>query len=136
MSANHTPEPWEVFPPETFIVTIAGNVESNRIICHIRFPQNSGMWRRIAGEDIANARRIVACVNACKGIETEKLERAAVVYLDGDSVITKGGIVRFPDEMDSLRTNRNELAALLREISGIATANESWSERVSKALGE
>lgn len=74
MSTNHTPEPWsfsieEVFDndgvPESVIRGIDGRA---CVAVAIDFgPNNPGMRE-------ANARRIVACVNACAGVDTELLE--------------------------------------------------------------
>lgn len=73
MSDQHTQEPWavshEVFDndgvPETVITGLDGRAA---IAVTIDFgPNNPGMRE-------ANARRIVACVNACAGIATHELE--------------------------------------------------------------
>ena len=81
MSERHTPEPWALRPAAIF----EGTIHSHPIIVRA----DSG-WRVTGIEpagytsangetglrDIvnANARRIVACVNACAGIPTESLE--------------------------------------------------------------
>lgn len=73
MSTKHTPGPWVISSSllvcnqEAKIVTNCTpmlDVPSISISIH---------------EAIANARRIVACVNACEGISTETLETAAEV---------------------------------------------------------
>ena len=71
-SPGHSPEPWEVTEVgagEYFIV---------------KFEPGGDGWEHSVGEidREADARRIVACVNACKNVPTEALEvygRAALV---------------------------------------------------------
>lgn len=60
---NHTPEPW------TYDLTHCDVVDdiSDLIMRPPNYPVASD-------EDRANARRIVACVNACEGIPTKTLE--------------------------------------------------------------
>lgn len=69
--ANHTPEPWTVCP--------AGDGENDSDVAEI----HDGFGRTATvygdeGQDVANAARIVACVNACVGIPTEALQRGAL----------------------------------------------------------
>lgn len=66
---EYTPEPWELFSKGT---TIAVMDRSRKEIVHWAGFDSSHF--RIKTQR-ANARRIVACVNACKGIETETLEQ-------------------------------------------------------------
>lgn len=63
---SHTKEPWAI--DQNYPTDIQSKSEE---IC--------SMWARDCREDKAkaNARRIVACVNACAGISTELLERGA-----------------------------------------------------------
>lgn len=90
MSDLHTATPWEV---------IDG-----------RFIRQSGNPRhviaRVSKGDAmeANARRIVACVNACAGIRTEALEHRAHLLKAED------------DTLASLRRQRDELLAALNLI--------------------
>lgn len=66
---QHTQEPWHIFE---------GTVQSdtNWTICDAR--------TKLKNAD-ANARRIVACVNACAGIPTERLESCRVVLMSVDA---------------------------------------------------
>lgn len=72
---NHTKEPWIAVPggrhdPEVIITTQHRLDQSKGEICgmDVEFTGKHG------DEQKANARRIVACVNACAGISTEALE--------------------------------------------------------------
>ena len=63
--ANHTPEPWKTDELEIFIFGNDGNLTATPFMCAGRPSETAN----------ANARRIVACVNACAGIPTEDLEK-------------------------------------------------------------
>lgn len=80
----HTPEPWKVDPDDRpgyeWNNHIVSATDPNQTICfmtHDNTPEN------IEGE--ANARRIVACVNACKGIKTESLEMEVLSWITDET---------------------------------------------------
>lgn len=64
MSAKHTPGPWFSQYDDNGFYGIGSDVVSLRLA----FTHGEG------DTDAANARRIVACVNACEGVPTEVLE--------------------------------------------------------------
>ena len=68
--SKHTPGPWSV-TDETDIVGIENDPANGCVgpvdVAHVYL-------RTVPGRTNANARRIVACVNACDGIETYALE--------------------------------------------------------------
>ena len=73
---TYTPEPWK-YGSSVSGITIAGAPEAGgwwTEILGLKGPERrGGKWSiRLSEED---ARRIVACVNACKGIPTEELEK-------------------------------------------------------------
>ena len=74
--SEHTKEPWEIWETidsdgdHWISVSTPGIKTIRRMVAHITLKSESDQ------EDIANARRIVACVNACAGISTSLLERA------------------------------------------------------------
>lgn len=105
----HTPEPWAVAPEGRF-----QKVEGNG------YPV-AEMWLS-DGNHKANARRIVACVNACAGLPTEELENVKQI----DIASTR----------KQMREQRDELANLLREVIGITPPNTSWEERAKTALAK
>ena len=81
---SHTPEPWMVDPDDRpgyeWNNHIVSATDPNQTICfmtHDNTPEN------IEGE--ANARRIVACVNACKGIKTESLEMEVLSWITDET---------------------------------------------------
>lgn len=67
MEQKHTPEPWRVSGNGTmrFIDASVGNGMAQEVATCMRVEH---------GDMEANARRIVACVNACEGIPTDYLE--------------------------------------------------------------
>lgn len=81
MMSKHTPEPWTIECENSGGGT---NISGDMIPCiahtHEVARVNSGAAHRAltSEEALANARRIVACVNACAGISTEALEAGTV----------------------------------------------------------
>lgn len=79
MEQKHTPEPWGSYVSifdgvETLAVAKKDIPENNRHRAICAISPTSAM----DDEDIANARRIVACVNACEGLPLEYLESSSV----------------------------------------------------------
>lgn len=105
MTTQHTPEPWRV-AEESFDnggiqeSVIRGLDGRAAIAVTLEFgPNNPGMRE-------ANARRIVACVNACAGIRTEALEhRTHMLKAEDDSIATN-------------QQQRDELLAALEGLTG------------------
>lgn len=67
MKTKHTPEPWKW--DESWGAIVVDRPDMQKLIC----PMWTGcdrarMGRDVVDEDLANAARIVACVNACDGI--------------------------------------------------------------------
>lgn len=82
MSEKHTPTPWQILPEEVDkpYIRIRGTVLGGRYkVANVLTTVYEGVPQREADETRANARRIVACVNACQGISTESLERSDVI---------------------------------------------------------
>jgi hypothetical protein len=67
---THDPEPW-------FVDNSRGYEEFKSVIASRQPPEGDDRWI-VPADDDADARRIVACVNACAGIPTEALERGAL----------------------------------------------------------
>lgn len=91
VAGSHTPGPWKV-----------GESADNGLPCVDGIDQKDGSLFEICevwGEErdisitemsIANARRIVACVNACDGIPTEKLEGRTIAEYVSDEAYLQG----------------------------------------------
>lgn len=102
MSENkHTPEPWRV--------EIGEQPESIAVLCtcglaHFEIVSDSQL-----GDIHADARRIVACVNACAGCATEVLETAPVGFFNS----TYG----HPKYLEEITKQRDELLAATEAIA-------------------
>lgn len=79
MTDNHTPEPWryQACEKEYGYRWQGANIGS----------EHDGGTELVYGDGpdlrrVEDARRIVACVNACKGLPTEELERYGIGCLD------------------------------------------------------
>ena len=102
---EHTPEPWEYFEE----IHEAGKL---RIYCSVarkaggKSPEDNIL--RISGEGAEHTvRRIVACVNACAGIETETLE-------------AEGSIAKI------IKAKRAEIAKLRAERGAVLNLADLW----------
>ena len=101
MSEQHTPTPWGFSRDDENGVEF--NITSDKwyvaVCCDApgnAFPQD-------------NARRIVACVNACAGIPTDDLEQCP-----------SGGLFHLADHANELVKQRDELLAALIHIQQVA----------------
>ena len=84
MIAKHTPGPWKVLPEEAGVpyIRIRGAAVGTRWrIANVLFPDYEGAPDSEFDETRENARRIVACLNACRGIPTDQLEKVSVLDL-------------------------------------------------------
>ena len=98
----HTPEPWSAEFGEAVSIKAA---DGGRVAIATNLCLNS---RRSANEVEANARRIVACVNACRHIASSLLER-----INRNSV---QGIHPQPQKrISELEDQRDELLSALKE---------------------
>lgn len=115
---KHTTEPWGFYqtektglPPDPcpclVIDTLGREIPStNPVVCIISDISS------LNNRDWANARRIVACVNACAGISTEKLEENAADPIAG---IFGRMAAREGQRADKAESQRDELLAALKE---------------------
>lgn len=133
---SHTKEPWSI---DEYWQVFAESIGEYVAVTEV---EDDG---RIPPEIVAaNARRIVACVNACAGIKTQDLEA-----MRGTSILEKAN-----SSFDSVHKQRDELLSvledLLRQGDFFLTAIEAkdgWSsdfeeierramKAISKAKGE
>jgi hypothetical protein len=77
------------------------------------------------GETSSNARRIVACVNACVHVSTEALEAAAPGQM-------KTSLDRLCAEIERIEQQRDQLIEALQSISDIASEYEPSRDRESR----
>lgn len=68
--SEHSKEPWEIYCPEPYDMIIHSE---NHRVCKVWLDDSP--LTDFNTLQCANARRIVACVNACAGVSTEALEK-------------------------------------------------------------
>ena len=131
----HTPEPWKVDPDDRpgyeWNNHIVSATDPNQTICfmtHDNTPEN------IEGE--ANARRIVACVNACNGIKTESLEMEVLSWITDET--GQSSLKRERDELLEARAACGErLIEVLKERDELLAGRlieEPLRRRISELL--
>lgn len=103
---SHTKEPWHVAP----------GVDYCDIVCQDHVD--------IARTDIEeDARRIVACVNACAGIPNDVLEDKQILKADADLRLVREGLIKHNGilgrEAKDLERQRDELLAALNRIMAL-----------------
>ena len=107
---KHTPEPWSVDPDSTdYYASILDADGADTIL----LGDYVDWWMTKA-----NARRIVACVNACAGIETGHLE--------------KYGLPDLAQKISDLRKQRDELLAALENTHN--ALKHFWPEGHADAI--
>lgn len=100
---SHTKEPWSLGSSDLPVSSLSIHGGSRKHTTIARFTPTEVM-----PETIANARRIVACVNACATISTENLESM-------DSVV--GAVMKQADaEIKKVKQQRDELLAALESL--------------------
>ncbi len=120
--SEHTKEPWayEAKPVRNGYVFV---IESDMISIGCCYGSTNPMWDVCGARNgEANARRIVACVNACAGIPTEDLEsRGFLSSLEKMLVRQRNAaneqVSVIAARLDAIEKQRDELAKALEEIS-------------------
>ena len=133
--SKHTPEPWKISHDDSTEEWSIVTNQQGSIIANVNEetgPELVGsapVMIKMPGLD--NARRIVACVNACTGIRTEALEHRAHMLKAHDDTIAE------------LKRQRDELFGLVKAVSyhsipatvdGIKCAAFPWSEYESMVI--
>lgn len=117
--SEHTPEPWAVTDRNEIGDRYIGPAHGHpyAAICVTGIPPFLG------NEAEANARRIVACVNACAGVPTEELEEVA-----------KGSIAITVDDVIQDAVTAIEEAATAK--LNAAEERKAHAERITRVAGE
>ena len=110
-NAEHSHGKWTVGKKVPTAV-YAGN-DSPVCIC-------DSMGETLSGTDAANARRIVACVNACRGLGTDELEQHGLVSAVGYELIE---LTKQRDEL--LRDMQDVLDMLINQPHAVTAANQA-----------
>lgn len=108
--SKHTPEPWAIHEDASGDIFISGSYHT--YIAEIGNPDEDGA--------AADARRIVACVNACAGLPTEQLESGPL----GGILNGAAGLVSQCDDLLKVKEDHDrlvrELDVLLNGVDGAA----------------
>lgn len=113
--SNHAPEPWKYTEDNDYgdayekIVDANGDVVAN----------NVGYYPHAVTKE--NQRRIVACVNACTGVPTEKLETTATMpRLATGSLANLERAIKAEEQLAAVTAQRDELKAYLDKLKSEA----------------
>jgi len=118
--ANHTPEPWKTDEREILIFGNDGNLTAIPFMCAGR-PSETPK---------ANARRIVACVNACAGIPNDALNDLDGTLNKIKSAIEINRTIALADDakLATVTAQRDELLAAVKSakswLEGWASADQ------------
>ena len=127
---EHTPEPWAVKNKaidtvgRTHVYICGHHKNSGPVIttCLVTGQQLS------QGQQDANAARIVACVNACRGVETGVLKETEL----GPELASARGRATIAESNESKATERADAAEALlwriRSLYGAGADPEKWDE--------
>ena len=121
MSEKFTSEPWVVGNADGLLFgKKQGNgTEPIGFVFGPSLPERSEVGMRA----IANARRIVACVNACEGISTDELEEIA----------STGGMLGPREDVARIAKQRDELLEALEEMVRTFDKNHAPALDVARA---
>ena len=105
MTAKHTPEPW-VLSSDDFVAAESDQLNNGEYILSC-FGQDQA----------ANARRIVACVNACRGLPTDELEQKGLVAAVGTQLLDADElIVQARSQASTWKARATTEAAISRDL--------------------
>ena len=133
--SKHTKEPWCLPPGDLIFVSKVGGGGYIAKMMPLDAPRDrKGLPTDISDEMCANARRIVACVNACRGLPTDELEQKGLVAAVGTQLL------ELEQQRDGLLVALEELAsdveALMKESGGVYGLHQNgepapWAELVA-----
>jgi hypothetical protein len=122
--SEHTKEPWELWesgdasPHQIFTRAELDQIE----IHHYGFTDPDGS---IAAEQLANARRIVACVNACRGLPTKELEGKGLVSAVGSELLERDQqLATLTARLSESEQREREAVGKLHEMNRLCEYNE------------
>lgn len=126
--SQHTPEPWSYANGDGHydgaVVIIGGRMTPRSPLAHIR---------DICGDAEADARRIVACVNACKHYRTEDLEEVGE-NLSGVFADTRERCAELIAHRDELLAALKRAEPLVEQTVDISGYKTNGNRRVWRAV--
>lgn len=127
MTDKHTPEPW-IIPSGEHHITSAANDEVRKYWCITTRDTGRHYPPEVSN---ANARRIVACINACAGFSTEDLEIAPEKSLHNLALFSK-----------QLNEQREELLEALENMVSMMDSGDEhghgseWYKKAKSAIAK
>ena len=115
--SEHTKEPWITVETELDVIEIT-NADRNGLVVPIA-KVSTGYVKQVGIEQEANARRIVACVNACAGLDTDLLENMLML---GDTLKQRFKVLT--NSESELQQQRDKLLAALE--SAVEAVGDHW----------
>jgi len=110
--SNHTPEPWlinENCADEVGVLCAENTQEYGSIIPILLAYGNKAN---------ANARRIVACVNVCKGLSNEDLENGALFSAAGIELFGENNEIKIlSKQLTAVTARRDELLETMHKLA-------------------
>ena len=117
--SNHTPEPWRVGRDGSVVsdTPVPGMGGSDAVEYY---------GGHLIGESIieANARRIAACVNACAGISTDRLEKAKQLELEPEAFPVWKAYCEKKMQLEDVTEQRDALLAALQGMIDITNDSQ------------
>lgn len=110
--SEHTKEPWSHFNSGRTNAIYDG--DRREIVAWMGFDRSD----RSKSEHRANARRIVACVNACTGIPTKELEKTGTIAVECRDEVQEE-LLKAWKQRDELKQQNERLFAKLRYYQNI-----------------
>lgn len=130
MSTKHTPGPWFRDDRSGLECDVRASSERKIALCWGLASNNATNYNpKYRAECDANARRIVACVNACEGISADELEEIAST---GGMLGPREDVARIAKQRDALLEALEELVAEF----GVCGLTEKARSAIAKATGE
>lgn len=109
---NHTPEPWSYSGLE-----IIGSYADDDVRKIANLSSTVGKFEI----EKANARRIVACVNACKGLSNEDLENGALFSAAGIELFGENNEIKILSaQVAALISQRDKMLSALKGVVRVA----------------
>lgn len=114
---KHSNGPWHVGGDGTIIYGKDGWGVASATVFHVRQEPVTSQ---------ANARRIVACVNACEGLSTERLEDAGLISAIGGELLDQDRIIAdLRSVIDKIYANAGESPEWIRAAIDAAKAGDA-----------
>jgi hypothetical protein len=132
---EHTKEPWYASETDDGLIEIVNDERTAGEFVSIADVM-TGFDGKIGIEQAANARRIVAAVNACEGMDTDSLESIAGRIAAKSALQMHANYVGNKAKSASLEEQRDKLLAALTEIAELDILKHHHAYAIAKGAIE